>query len=81
MNLHATIEYRLWFSLKGHPNYILVILKRPYMWVLHLRLGLHFKLPKFAMGYIETNLNISIAFKAKYSYNFAIPTHVFIFTN
>jgi len=27
MNLHASIAYRFWFSLKGHPNYILVILK------------------------------------------------------
>jgi hypothetical protein len=25
MNLHASIAYKLWFSLKGHPNYILVI--------------------------------------------------------
>ncbi len=27
MNLHANITYKLWFSLKGHINYILVILK------------------------------------------------------
>jgi hypothetical protein len=27
MNLHASIAYRLWSSFKGHPNYILVILK------------------------------------------------------
>jgi len=27
MNLHACIAYKLWFSLKGHPNYILITLK------------------------------------------------------
>jgi len=81
MNLHASIAYRFWFSLKGYPNYTLVISKWPYMWVLHLGLGLHLRLYKSHMGYIETNLNTSSAFKARYSYNFAIPTHVFIFTN
>jgi len=33
------------------------------MWVLHLELGLHFKLPKSFKGYIKTCLNIDIAFK------------------
>jgi len=33
------------------------------MWVLHLGLGLHFKLPKSPKGYIEMNLNMSIAFR------------------
>jgi len=33
------------------------------MWVLHLGLGMHFKLPKSPKGYIETNLNMSIAFR------------------
>jgi len=33
------------------------------MRVLHLRLGLHFRLPKSFKGYIETNLNMGIAFK------------------
>jgi len=80
MNLHVSIAYKLWFSLKGHPNYILIILKWCYMWVLHLGLNLH-KLPKSPMGYFETNLNMSIAFKAKYSYNFVILAHIFIFTN
>jgi hypothetical protein len=28
------------------------------------------------MGYIEMNLNIGTAFRARYSYNFAIPTHI-----
>jgi hypothetical protein len=28
---------------KTHPNYILGILKRPYMWVLHLRLPFHYR--------------------------------------
>jgi hypothetical protein len=51
------------------------------MWVLHLGFGLHFRLPKSPMGYIETNLNMGIAFKTRYLYNFAIPTHVLIFTN
>jgi hypothetical protein len=27
MNSHAGIAYKLWFSLKGHPKYILVISK------------------------------------------------------
>ncbi len=45
------------------------------MWVLHLGLGLHLMLLKSPMGYIETNLNMSITFRATYSYNFAIPTH------
>jgi len=81
MNLHANIAYRLWFSLKGQPNYILVISKWPYMWVLHLGLGLHLKLFKSPMSYIKTNLNMGTVFKARYSYNFAILAHVFIFTN
>jgi hypothetical protein len=33
------------------------------MWVLHLGLGLHLKLPKSPKGYIKTNLNMGIAFK------------------
>ncbi len=33
------------------------------------------------MGYFETNLNMTIAFKATYSYNFVIPAHVLTFTN
>jgi hypothetical protein len=55
--------------------------KWPYMWVLLLGLGLHLRLLESPMGYIETNLNMGIAFKARYSYNFAIPTHIFIFIN
>jgi hypothetical protein len=27
MNLHVDIVHKFWYSLKGHPNYILVILK------------------------------------------------------
>ncbi len=50
-------------SLKGHPNYILVISKWLDMWVLHLELGLHLKLPKSPKDYFETNLNMGIAFK------------------
>jgi hypothetical protein len=30
------------------------------MWVLHLGLGLHLKLPKSPMGYIEMNLNMGV---------------------
>jgi len=63
MNSHAGITNKLWFSLKGHPNYILVISKSPYMWVLHLRLGLHFRLSKSPKGYIKTNLNMDITFR------------------
>jgi len=37
--------------------------------------------PKSPMGYIEMNLNMGIAFRVRYSYNFAIPAHVLIFTN
>ncbi len=51
------------------------------MWAVHLKIGLHHSLFKSPMGYIETNLNMGIAFKARYSYNFAIPAHVLIFTN
>ncbi len=51
------------------------------MWVLHLRLSLHFELHKSTMGYIKINFNMGIAFKAKYSYNFATLAHVLIFTN
>ncbi len=43
MNLHAGIASRPWSSFKGAPNYILGISKRPYMWVLHLRLPFHFR--------------------------------------
>jgi hypothetical protein len=49
------------------------------MWVLHLGLGLHLRLLKSPMGYNETNLNMGIAFKARYSYNFAIP-HTYLFS-
>ncbi len=51
------------------------------MWVLCLELGLHIKLTKSPMGYFETNLNMGITFKAKYSYNFAIFAHILTFTN
>jgi hypothetical protein len=51
------------------------------MWVLHLGLILHLRLLKSPMGYIKTNLNMGIAFRARYSYNFAIPTHLLIFIN
>ncbi len=51
------------------------------MWVLHLKLGLHLKLPKSPMGYIKMNLNMGIAFMTKYSYKFIKPTHILIFTN
>jgi hypothetical protein len=51
------------------------------MLILHLELGLHLRLLKSPMSYFETNLNMGIAFRARYSHNFAILTHVFIFTN
>jgi len=63
MNLHVGIAYKLWLSSKGHSNYILVISKLPYMWELHLGLGLHLRLLKSPNSYIETNLNMGIAFK------------------
>jgi len=63
MNSHEGIAYKLWFSLKGHPNYILVISKWFNMWVLHLKLGLHFKLPKSPKSYFKTNLNMGITFR------------------
>jgi hypothetical protein len=50
------------------------------MWVLNLELGLHLRLPKSPMGYLEANLNMGIAFRARYSYNFAILVHIFTFT-
>ncbi len=45
------------------------------------RVGFHLKLPKSPMGSFEMNLNMGIAFRVKYSYNFVIPTHIFIFIN
>jgi hypothetical protein len=51
------------------------------MWVLHLRLGFHLRLPKSSMGYFETKLNMAIAFKVRFSYKFAILAHVLILTN
>jgi hypothetical protein len=46
------------------------------------KVGLSLKiLPKSPMGYFEMNLNMVVAFKVKTSYNFAISTHIFIFTN
>jgi len=33
------------------------------------------------MGYIKTDSNMGITFRARYSYNFAIPAHILIFTN
>jgi len=38
-------------------------------------------LPKSLMGYFEMNLNMAIAFRVRVSYNFAISTHILIFTN
>ncbi len=45
------------------------------MWVLHLGLGQHFKLHKSPKGYIETNLNMGIAFKETniYIYIYLLP--------
>jgi hypothetical protein len=34
---------------------------------------------KSPMGYFEMNLNMTIAFRVRVSYNFAISTHVFTF--
>jgi len=63
MKLHVSIAYKHWFPLKDHPNYILDILKWFDMWLLHLELGLHLRLPKSPKGYFEMNLNMGIAFK------------------
>jgi len=65
MNLHASITYRPWSLFKGHPNYILLILKWFYMWVLHSKLGLHLKLFKSPMGYIKTDSNMMFKCKHK----------------
>jgi len=43
------------------------------MWVLHLELGLHIRLPKSFEGYIETNLNMGIAFKETKIYIYLLP--------
>ncbi len=59
--------------MKGHPNHILVILKWPDMWVLHLGLGLHLKLPKSPKGYIEMNLNMGIAFRETQKKVYLLP--------
>jgi len=73
MNSHVSIAYKFWFSLKGHPNYILVISKWPHMWVLHLRLGLHLRLPKSPKGYTQTNLNMGIAFRETQKNVYLLP--------
>jgi hypothetical protein len=46
--------------------------------VLYLGLGLHLRLPKSPMGYIEMNLNIGITFRARYSYNLQY-LHMYLF--
>jgi len=43
------------------------------MWVLHLGLGIHLKLPKSFKGYIETNLNMSIAFRETQKKVYLLP--------
>jgi hypothetical protein len=43
------------------------------MWVLHLRLGLHFRLPKSPKGYIEMNLNMGIAFRETQKNVYLLP--------
>jgi hypothetical protein len=73
MNLHVSITYKHWFSLKGHPNYILVISKWADMWVLRLGLGLHLRLFKSLKGYIETNLNMGIAFNETQKNVYLLP--------
>jgi hypothetical protein len=42
------------------------------MWVLHLGLGLHLRLFKSPKGYIETNLNMGIAFKETQKKNISL---------
>jgi hypothetical protein len=80
MKLHASIASRPWSSLKGTKLHI-----RYFNATLHVgiafKVGHLLKMPKSPMGYFETNLNMAIAFRARYSYNFAIPTHIFTFTN
>ncbi len=73
MNLHASITYKLLFSLKGHPNYILIISKWPDMWVLHFGLGRHLRLPKSPKGYIKTNLNMGIAYRETQKNIYLLP--------
>jgi hypothetical protein len=51
------------------------------MQVLHISIGFIERPPKLHIGYFEMTLHVGIAFRARYSYNFAIPTHVLIFTN
>ncbi len=60
MNLHVGITSRPWFSI-FYTNYILVIAKGFYMWVLHLRLVLYLRLPKSHMDYFRMNLHVGIA--------------------
>ncbi len=43
------------------------------MWVLHLGLGLHLKLPKSPKGYIETNLNMGITFRETQKKVYILP--------
>jgi len=73
MNSYANIAYKLWFSLKGHPNYILVIWKWLDMWVLHLGLGLHLRLPKSPPRLYWNDLNMGIAFRETQIYIYLLP--------
>jgi hypothetical protein len=41
--LHAGFTSRPCLHSKAHPNYILGILKQPYMWVLYLKLPFHYR--------------------------------------
>ncbi len=43
------------------------------MWVLHLGLGLHFRLLKSPKDYIETNLNMGIAFRETQKKIYLLP--------
>jgi len=81
MNLHVGISFRLWSLFKGAPKLHIGYFEMTLHVGLCLRLGLHLKLFKSPMGYFKMNLNMNIAFKVMYSYNFAIPAHVLTFTN
>jgi hypothetical protein len=72
--------FTLWCSFKGAPKLHIGYFKTTLMWVF--KVGPSLKvLPKSRMGYFEMNLNMVITFKVKVSYNFAISTHIFTFTN
>jgi hypothetical protein len=81
MNLHVGIASRPWSSFKGAPKLHIGYFKATLHVSITFKVALSlYVLPYSPMGYFEINLNMAIAFRVKVAYNFAISTHVLIFT-